>query len=115
MDAILIKADANRSKVTTPGAPKASQGRDASSSVGRDSLTALVENNQNPSDAGPTVAPHVVSLSDPQSRYTAAPGGPAFFDYSTNYLIDLDAGIFMDVEATQLHRTQEVESTKTMV
>jgi hypothetical protein len=59
--------------------------------------------------------PRVVSLSDPQSRYTAAPGGPAFFAYSTNYLIDLDAGIIMDVEATPAHRTQEVESTKTMV
>jgi hypothetical protein len=54
-------------------------------------------------------------LSDPASRYTAAPGGPAFFAYSTNYLIDLNAGIIMDVEATPAHRTLEVESTKTSV
>jgi len=33
-------------------------------------------------------------------RWTAAPGGPAFYAYSTNYLIDLHAGIIMDVEAT---------------
>jgi len=56
-----------------------------------------------------------ISLTDPAARYTAAPGGPAFFAYSTNYLVDLHAGIIVDVEATPAHRTQEVESTKTMV
>ncbi|MGC5808814.1 transposase, partial [Ralstonia pseudosolanacearum] len=35
--------------------------------------------------------------------------------YSTNYLIDLHAGIILDVEATPAHRTAEVESTKTMI
>jgi hypothetical protein len=30
-------------------------------------------------------------------------------------LIDLHAGIVVDVEATPVHRSQEVESTKTMV
>ncbi|MGF6657780.1 hypothetical protein OKW34_008370 [Paraburkholderia youngii] len=34
--------------------------------------------------------------------------GPAFFAYSTNYLIDLQAGINMDVEATPANRSQEV-------
>ncbi len=56
-----------------------------------------------------------VSLTDPAARWTAAPGGPAFYAYSTNYLIDLQAGIIVDVEATPAHRTQEVESTKTMI
>ena len=101
--------------MTTPELPKAWPGGDAPSRAVRDYLTALDENNPIPSDAAPTATPRVVSLSDPQSRYTAAPGGPAFFAYSTNYLIDLDAGIIMDVEATPAHRTQEVESTKTMV
>jgi hypothetical protein len=55
-----------------------------------------------------------VSLTDPAARWTAAPGGPAFYAYSTNYLIDLDAGIIVDVEATPAHRTREVESTNTM-
>ena len=41
-----------------------------------------------------------ISLTDPAARWTAAPGGPAFYAYSTNYLIDLDAGIIVDVEAT---------------
>lgn len=59
--------------------------------------------------------PKRISLSDPQSRWTAAPGGPAFFAYSTNYLIDVAHGIILDVEPTPAHRTAEVESTKTMV
>ena len=56
-----------------------------------------------------------VSHSDPQARWTAAPGGPAFYAYSTNYLIDTNAGIVVDVEATPAHRTLEVQSTKTMI
>ncbi len=56
-----------------------------------------------------------ISLTDPQARWTAAPGGPAFFAYSTNYLIDVDAGIIVDVEATTALRTDEVDATKTMI
>jgi transposase len=59
--------------------------------------------------------PKKVSHSDPQARWTAAPGGPAFYAYSTNYLIDTDAGIVVDVEATPAHRTLEVQSTRTMI
>jgi len=55
------------------------------------------------------------SVSDPAASYTAAPGGPAFYAYSTNYLIDTDHGIIMDVEPTTANRTQEAESTKTMI
>ncbi len=62
-----------------------------------------------------TVAPKKVSQTDPAARWTAAPGGPAYYAYSTNYLIDTDAGIIVDVEATPAHRTLEVESTKTMI
>ena len=59
--------------------------------------------------------PKRISLSDPQSRWTAAPGGPAFFAYSTNYLIDVAHGVILDVEATPAHRTAEVDSTKLMI
>lgn len=59
--------------------------------------------------------PKRISLADPQSSWTAVPGGPAFFAYSTNYLIDVAHGVILDVEATPAHRTAEVESTKLMV
>lgn len=115
VDASVIKADANRANVTTPEEPKDWPCGDTPSRAVREYLAALEDTNPIQSDAAPMATPRVVSLSDPQARYTAAPGGPAFFAYSTNYLIDLDAGIIMDVEATPSHRTQEVESTKTMV
>ena len=56
-----------------------------------------------------------ISPTDPAASYTAAPGGPAFYAYSTNYLLDNEHGIIMDVESTKANRTQEAESTKTMV
>ncbi len=58
---------------------------------------------------------HSVSLTDPGAVWTAAPGGPAFFGYSTNYLIDVQAGIVLDVEATGAVSDQEVEATKKMI
>jgi transposase len=56
-----------------------------------------------------------VSLTDPGASWTAAPGGPAFFGYSTNYLVDVQAGIVLDVEATAANRTQELEAAKKMI
>jgi len=65
--------------------------------------------------AGVKTLPKRISPTDPAARWTAAPGGPAFYGYSTNYLVDTAAGIIVDVEATPAHRSQEVASTKTMV
>jgi Transposase DDE domain len=59
--------------------------------------------------------PKNVSLTDPEARWTAAPGGPAFYAYSTNYLVDVDAGIIVDVEATTALRTDEVDSARSML
>ena len=56
-----------------------------------------------------------VSQTDPMAQWTAAPGGPAYYAYSTNYLVDTEAGIIVDVEATPALRTPEVWSTKTMI
>jgi hypothetical protein len=56
-----------------------------------------------------------ISITDPAAEWTCAPGGPAFFAYSSNYLVDVRAGVIVDVEATAAHRTQEVNATRTMV
>ncbi len=57
-----------------------------------------------------------VSLADPAAPWTAARRPPAFYAYWTDYLIDLQAaGCIVDVEATPAHRTQKVDSTRTMV
>jgi transposase len=120
IDASVIKADANRAR-GVPGSETAEWRKDtAASRAVREYLDALDETNPASDDdeGGPPQTPSFgknVSLTDPAARWTAAPGGPAFYAYSTNYLIDLDAGIIVDVEATPAHRTQEVESTKTMI
>lgn len=57
----------------------------------------------------------LLSLTDPQARWAVAPGGPAFYAYSRNYLIDTEHGVIMDVAPTPAHRTAKVESTKTMI
>jgi transposase len=122
IDASVIKADANRAK-GVPGnqAHNWNQGEGLSRAV-REYLSALDVSNpatedDEPPDApsGPSTPPKNISLTDPAARWTAAPGGPAFYAYSTNYLIDLDAGIIVDVEATPAHRTDEVGSTRTMI
>ena len=41
--------------------------------------------------------------------------GPAFFAYSTNYLIDTDHGVIVDAEATRSIRQAEVGSVRTML
>jgi transposase len=75
----------------------------------RDYLNALDKENLS------TTTPKNISLTDPQARWTAAPGGPAFYAYSTNYLIDIAHNIIVDVEPTPAHRSLEVESTKVML
>lgn len=59
--------------------------------------------------------PKNISMTDPQARWTVAPGGPAFYAYSDNYLIDIEHNIIVDVEPTPAHRSLEVESTKLML
>jgi len=56
-----------------------------------------------------------ISLTDPAAEWTCAPGGPAFFAYSTNYLVDVQASVIVDVEVTSAHRNQEVDATRTMI
>ena len=59
-------------------------------------------------DAGAAteVTPKFISLADPAARWTGAHGGQAFFAYSTNYLIDVDNAIIVDVEATTAIRQE---------
>ena len=59
--------------------------------------------------------PKFVSPVDPAARWTAAHGGQAFFAYSTNYLIDVENAIIVDVEATTAIRQAEVLAAKRMI
>jgi len=61
------------------------------------------------------IEPKFVSPTDPAARWTAAAGGPAFYAYADNYLIDLKHAVIMDVKATTAVRQAEVGATKTMI
>jgi transposase len=108
-DASVIKADAQRQRRVAGedgidwGSP------DQATRPVREYIAALNEEN----DSG--TPPRAISLADPAASWTCAPGGPAFFAYSTNYLIDLKAGIILDVEASAVNKAAEVEATKVMI
>jgi transposase len=61
------------------------------------------------------VVPKFLSPADPAARWTGADKGPAYFAYSTNYLIDLDHAVIVDVEATTAIRQAEVGAVRTMI
>jgi transposase len=110
IDASVIKADANRAR----GVPATDWTKgDGPSRAVLEYLQGLEQ--ANPNGEEDSSLPKNISLTDPAARWTAAPGGPAFYAYSTNYLVDLHAGVIVDVEATPAFRTQEVDSTKTMI
>lgn len=61
------------------------------------------------------VTPKFIAPSDPAAQWTGAHKGHAFFAYSTNYLIDTDHGVILDVEATRAIRQAEVGASRTML
>ncbi len=107
-DASVIKADAQRQRAV-PGKETIDWGNpDEATRPVREYLAALEE--ANPSDD----PPKSISLTDPASSWTAA-HGPAYFAYCTNYLIDLNAGIIVDVEASAVNKMAEAEATRIMI
>jgi transposase len=109
VDASLIKADASRQK-----------GIDGSSGLSPEASSRAIDEYLAVLDdaafgAATEVTPKFISPADPAARWTGAHGGQAFFAYSTNYLIDLDHAVIVDVEATTAIRQAEVTAAKTMI
>jgi hypothetical protein len=109
VDASLIKADANRQNGIEgdKGLPPEAAGRAI------DEYLAVLDDAA--FGAATEVTPKFVSPSDPAARWTGARGGQAFFAYSTNYLIDVENAIIVDVEATTAIRQAEVLAAKRMI
>ncbi len=107
-DASIIKADAQRQRGVSGHEAIDWGNPDEATRPVREYLTALDDTN------GPVTVYKAISLTDPAATWTAA-GGPAFFAYSTNYLIDLKAGIIIDVEASAVNKAAEVNATRTMM
>src|SRR5207302_3229319 len=65
--------------------------------------------------AASEVTPKFIAPADPATPWTAAHRGPAFFAYSTNYLIDVENAVIVDVAATTAIRQAEMTAAKRMV
>src|ERR1700757_2431850 len=110
VDASIIRADASRHRTAVDGAaglpPEA---------AGRAVAEYLAVLDDAAFGAATPVTPKYISLSDPASRWTAAQAGPASFAYCTNYLIDLDHAVIVDVEPSTAVRQGELAACRTMV
>src|SRR6202142_3173400 len=102
VDASLIRADANRQNGV-----EGEKGL-APEATGRaiDEYLAVLDDAA--FGAATEIVPKFVSPADPAARWTGAHGGQAFFAYSTNYLIDVENAIIVDVEPTTAIRQAEV-------
>jgi transposase len=109
VDASLIKADANRQNGIEgeKGLPPQTTARAV-----REYLAVL---DDAAFGAATEVTPKFISPADPAARWTGAHGGQAFFAYATNYLIDTDHAIIVDVEATTAIRQAEVLAARRMI
>ena len=109
VDASLIKAEANRER-SVPGDPGLPP---EASSRAIDEYLAMLDD---AAFGGATpVTPKFISPVDPAARWTAANKGPAFFAYATNYLIDLEHAVIVDVEASTAVRPAELTAARTMI
>lgn len=115
VDGSTVEADANRDKRAAPGDLQAAwrmadevtrpvraylEQLDAEASEGRD---------------GPAhPPPKVISQTDPQAAWSTK-DGPGRFSYETNYLVDDQNAIIVDVEATPARLSQEIVAAKAML
>ena len=109
VDASLIRADANRQNGVEgeKGLPPEAASRAI------DEYLAVLDDAA--FGAATDIVPKFISPADPAARWTGAHGGQAFFAYSTNYLIDIENAIIVDVEPTAAIRQAEVLAAKRMI
>jgi transposase len=109
VDASLIAADANKQR-SVPG-----EEWQADADAGRAVQEYLATLDNAAFGAASEVTPKFISPSDPAAQWTGAHKGHAFFAYATNYLIDTEHAIILDVEASRAIRQAEVGASRTML
>jgi transposase len=112
VDASLIEADANKGR-SIPGAEWSKQRDRATASHAVKEYLATLDDAA--FGAATEVTPKFVSPSDPAAQWTGAMKSKAIFAYADNYLIDVKAGIILDVEASRAIRQAEVGAARTMI
>jgi transposase len=112
VDASLIRADANRQRSAEGSEPVDWQAMAETRRSVQEYLDTLDDAAWG---AASEVKPKFVSRSDPAAQWTGAMKGHAFFAYATNYLIDMDHAVIVDVEASRAIRQAEVGAARTMI
>src|ERR1700674_865502 len=112
VDASLIAADANKQRSVPSDEWKPEEVKDKACRAVREYLATL---DDAAFGAASPVTPKFISRSAPAAQWTGAQKGHAFFAYATNYLIDTDHGVIVDVEATRAIRQAEVGAARTML
>jgi hypothetical protein len=124
IDASVIEADASRSR-KVDGRPTAWPEDEQITRPVREYLAALDEATEAEATKGsteddmplgnPPAEPKVTSLTDPAAAWTNKGQMKVLLAYDINYLIDLQAAIILDVQATPARWSAEVDATKTML
>jgi transposase len=109
VDASLIRADVSRQNTASSHEDLPSS---STSHAVREYLAVL---DDAAFGAATPVPPKQLAVADPAARWTAATRERAFFAYSTNYLIDLEHAVIVDVEATTSVRQAEVTAQRRMI
>jgi transposase len=112
VDASLIAVDANKQRSVPSDEWKPEEVKDKACRAAREYLATL---DDAAFGAASPVTLKFISPSDPAAQWTGAHKGHAFFAYATNYLIDTDHGVIVDVEATRAIRQAEVGAARTML
>ena len=112
VDASLIAADANKQRSVPSKDWKPEELKEDAVRAAREYLATL---DDAAFGAASPVTPKFISRSDPAAQWTGAHKGHAFFAYATNYLIDTDHGVIVDVEASRAIRQAEVGAAQTMI
>src|SRR4249920_2886110 len=105
VDASLIAADANKQRSVSSRDWDPAALKDGACRAAREYIATL---DDAAFGAASPVTPKFISRSDPAAQWTGAHKGHAFFAYATNYLIDTEHAVILDVEASRAIRQAEV-------
>jgi IS5 family transposase len=111
VDASVIEANASRFERVEGSQVDWSDQQRASRPV-QEYLAALESDNP---PINPDQDPKAMSPTDPSAAWTTRGRHKVMFGYSLNYLIDLEAAVIVDVEATPTRISKEVDATETMI
>ena len=112
VDASLIPADANKTRSLPASEWSMEVARKIGSRAAQEYLDTL---DDAAFGAASPSQPKFVAKSDPAAQWTRAEESRPYFAYATNYLIDTENSVIMDVEATRAIRQAEVGASQTML